>query len=186
MKRVEYSKSGALPWLLVMAVFFLPQGMAHSNEEVTMQLTSPAFKTNQTIPRQYTCEGKDLSPALQWTEPPAGTKSFALISDDPDAPMGTWVHWVAWNLPADLRGLPEGVAKEAKLSDGTEQGITDFGRTGYGGPCPPPGKPHRYFFKLYALDTVLTLPFGARKEDLEEAMKGHILAQTELIGLYKR
>ncbi|MBI1976506.1 MAG: YbhB/YbcL family Raf kinase inhibitor-like protein [Candidatus Omnitrophica bacterium] len=186
MKRIEFKTRGALPWFLVMAAVFLPQTAARGAEEVAMQLTSSAFKANQPIPRQYTCEGKDLSPALQWMDPPAGMKSFALISDDPDAPMGTWVHWVVWNLPADLRGLPEGVAKEAKLPDGTAQGITDFGRTGYGGPCPPPGKPHRYFFKLYALDTMLHLPSNIRKRELEAAMKEHILAQAELVGLYQR
>ena len=151
-----------------------------------MRLTSPEFKKNATIPSQFTCEAEDISPQIQWTNPPPGTKSFALISDDPDAPGGTWVHWVIWNIPADDRELPRAVAKDAALSNGIRQGITDFGRSGYGGPCPPPGKPHRYFFKLYALDTVLILPSSTRKKNLEEAMKGHILAQAELIGLYKR
>ena len=151
-----------------------------------MRLTSPEFKENATIPSQFTCEAEDISPQIQWTNPPPGTKSFALISDDPDAPGGTWVHGVIWNIPADDRELPRAVAKDAALSNGIRQGITDFGRSGYGGPCPPPGKPHRYFFKLYALDTVLILPSSTRKKNLEEAMKGHILAQAELIGLYKR
>ncbi len=159
---------------------------ARGDEEGTMRLTSPEFKQNEIIPSRFTCEAEDISPPLQWTNPPPGTKSFALISDDPDAPGGTWVHWVVWNIPADARELPKAVAKDPELSNGIRQGITDFDRPGYGGPCPPPGNPHRYFFKLYALDTVLPLPPGARKENLEEAMKGHILAQAELIGLYKR
>ncbi len=152
----------------------------------TIQLTSPAFKQNEMIPRQYTCEGKDLSVPLQWTDSPGGTQSFALICDDPDAPMGTWVHWVLWNLPADSRELKEGIPAVEKLPNGAGQGMTDFQRVGYGGPCPPPGGPHRYFFKLYALDTRLNFSSHVTKPDLERAMKGHILAEGELVGKYKR
>jgi Raf kinase inhibitor-like YbhB/YbcL family protein len=151
-----------------------------------MRLTSPEFKQNEPIPSQFTCEAEDVSPSLQWTDPPPGTKSFALISDDPDAPGGTWVHWVVWNIPADARELPKAVAKDTALSNGIRQGIADFGRHGYGGPCPPPGKPHRYFFKLYALDTTLNLPSNSRKENLENAIKGHVLVQSELVGRYQR
>ena len=160
--------------------------MAQIQQGVSMELTSSAFKENEKIPQQYTCEGKDFSPPLQWTEPPAGIQSFVLINDDPDAPMGTWVHWVVWNIPPQTRELHEGFPKEDKLPSGIQQGMTDFGRVGYGGPCPPAGKPHRYFFKLYALDAVLTLPTRAAKKDVEKAMQGHILAQAELIGLYQR
>ncbi|MBI4353772.1 MAG: YbhB/YbcL family Raf kinase inhibitor-like protein [Candidatus Omnitrophica bacterium] len=152
---------------------------------MSLTLNSRAFSHGQPVPSIYTCEGNDISPPLAWSEPPSGTNSFALISDDPDAPMGTWVHWVAWNIPASSRGLPEAIATDAQLKDGTRQGTTDFGRTGYGGPCPPSGT-HRYVFKLYALDAVLDLPPGATKAKLEAAMTGHLIAQTELMGTYKK
>jgi Raf kinase inhibitor-like YbhB/YbcL family protein len=153
---------------------------------MSFELTSTAFSVGKAIPRKFTCDGPDVSPTLAWTEPPAKTQSFALIMDDPDAPVGTWVHWVLYGLPADTRELPEGVAKQEQLPNGARQGRNDFRKIGYGGPCPPPGKPHRYFFKLYALDTKLDLKAGATKPDVESAMKGHILAQAELIGTYGR
>ncbi len=149
-------------------------------------LQSSAFQEGADIPRQYTCEGADISPALSWSEAPPKTQSFALIADDPDAPVGTWVHWVAWNIPAGTRELPENAAKSAGLISAGSQGTNDFKKTGYGGPCPPPGKPHRYFFKLYALDSMLDLKPGATKKDVEQAMKGHILAQAQLMGKYQR
>ena len=148
-------------------------------------LTSTAFTQGRPIPALYTCEGKDSSPPLAWNEPPAGTKSFALISDDPDAPGKMWVHWVIWNVPPSARQLPEAVPATETLSDGSRQGMTDFGRVGYGGPCPPSGT-HRYLFKLYALDLVLDLKPGATKRDLEQAMNGHILAQIQLVGTYQK
>lgn len=151
-----------------------------------MKLTSPAFAEGQPIPTQYTCDGADVSPPLQWTEVPAGTKGLALICDDPDAPVGTWVHWVIYGLPADSKQLPEKVATTESLPPGAKQGLNDFRRIGYGGPCPPPGKPHRYFFKLYALDTALTLPARATKQDLLRTMQGHILAEAQLMGTYQR
>ncbi len=156
-------------------------------QEVLMGLglSSAAFRPGGAIPEAYTCEGRDISPPLAWGEPPAGTKSFALISDDPDAPMGTWVHWVLYNLPPQARQLPEAFPTSSELADGTRQGTTDFGRTGYGGPCPPSGT-HRYFFKLYALDAALDLAPGAGKADLERAMAGHIIAQAELMGTYRK
>jgi hypothetical protein len=153
---------------------------------MTFILESKAFKQGEDIPRRYTCEGDDLSPALLWSEPPVGTKSLALIADDPDAPVGTWVHWVFYDLESHVRELPEGVAKAEEVQGVGKQGLNDFRKVGYGGPCPPPGKPHRYFFKLYALDTKLTLGPRASKQDVEKAMKGHILAQAELMGRYKR
>ena len=158
----------------------------NAQEEDSMQISSPAFEEGAPIPQQYTCEGVDVSPALSWTEPPAGTKSFAVLCDDPDAPVGTWVHWVLYNLPADTRGLAEDIPKDTKLPTGGLHGTNDFGRVGYGGPCPPPGPAHRYLFKLYALDGLLTLPPGATKAQLEEAMEGHILGRAELIGRYQR
>ena len=152
----------------------------------SIQITSPAFSAGNTIPKKFTCDGPDLSPQLAWDPPPARTQCFALIVDDPDAPVGTWVHWVIFDLPADSRELPEGVAKQEQLASGARQGRNDFGKIGYGGPCPPPGKPHRYFFKLYALHAKLGLKAGATKADVERAMKGHILAQAELMGTYGR
>lgn len=149
-------------------------------------LKSAGFENGGQIPRRFTCDGVDLSPALSWGEPPAGTRSLALISDDPDAPVGTWVHWVIFDLPATSRELREGVAKANDVPGGGKQGTNDFRQVGYGGPCPPPGNAHRYFFKLYALDTQLNLKPLATKKDVEQAMKGHILAQAELMGHYKR
>lgn len=151
----------------------------------TMQLTSSVIPPGKPIPRQYTCDGGDQSPPLQWDEPPPGTRSFALIADDPDAPSGTFVHWVLFNLPAEARMLPEGIRPEARLADGARHGRNSWGNQGYGGPCPPGGS-HRYFFKLYALDTMLDLPAGASKEQLLRAMQGHTLAETELMGVYSR
>ncbi|GAB4227722.1 MAG: YbhB/YbcL family Raf kinase inhibitor-like protein [Elainellaceae cyanobacterium] len=151
----------------------------------TMKLESSAFKADSTIPAKYTCDGDDRSPALSWDEPPEGTRSFALIMDDPDAPGRTFVHWVLYDLPADIRQLPEAVATDPLLVTGGVQGKNDFDRYGYGGPCPPGGS-HRYVFKLYALDTILDLPPGANKEQVIAAMDGHILAGAELVGLYSR
>lgn len=152
---------------------------------MSFQITSSAFTEGSPIPRKYTCEGEDESPPLAWSTAPAGAKSLALIADDPDAPMGTWVHWVIFNLPPTLTGLPEGIAKNPSVEGGL-QGNNDFRKTGYGGPCPPRGKPHRYFFKLYALDTMLPLQAGATKAEVEKAMRGHILAQGQLMGTYSR
>ena len=150
-----------------------------------MKLESSAFSSAQPVPQKHTCDGPDVSPALSWSDVPQGTKSFALIADDPDAPVGTWVHWVIFNLPAQTHALPEGVPKTDSAAGGI-QGRNDFGKVGYGGPCPPPGKPHRYFFKLYALDTPLDLRASAKKQDVERAMQGHVLAQAELMGTYQR
>ncbi len=154
------------------------------NNRASLQLKSDAFKSGDAIPRRYTCEGEDTSPALSWTDPPAATKSFALIVTDPDAPAHTWVHWVIYNLPASARSIREGVPKVGQIPGGAIQGSNDFNRLGYGGPCPPSGKPHRYFFRLYALNTRLNLKPGATREEVEQAMKGHILAEGELMGLY--
>ena len=150
-----------------------------------MTLTSPAFKPGDKIPVKYTCDGQDVSPALAWTDPPANTKSFALLNDDPDAPVGDWVHWIVFNIGPEARQLAEAV-EVAKALPGALAGRTDFGHTRYGGPCPPPGKPHRYFFKLYALDVKLNLKAGATKKELLTAMEGYILAQVELMGKYGR
>ena len=145
-----------------------------------MKISSPAFEANQMIPLKYTCDGENINPPLQIADVPANTKSLILISDDPDAPMGTWVHWTMWNIPPETNKIGENSAPI-----GAVEGITSFGNKGYGGPCPPSGT-HRYFFKLYALDAMLDLPQSAKAADIEKAMKGHILDKTELIGLYKR
>ena len=153
---------------------------------MALELTSAAFQGGQPIPRQYTGDGRNLSPPLTWRDPPAGTRSLALICEDPDAPRGTFTHWVAFNLPAESRELGEGVPAEPTLPNGTVQGTNDFGRAGYGGPKPPPGKPHRYVFQLYALDRPLDVPPGATKAQLLVAMKGHILGEAQLQGTYAR
>jgi len=149
-----------------------------------INITSSAFEEGGLIPPKYTCDGDDISPPLQWDAGPEATKSIALISDDPDAPMGTWVHWVLFNLPPDTTHLHENIPPEEILPNGARQGISDFGRIGYGGPCPPSGT-HRYFFKIYTLDTELDLVAGAAKSDLINAMEGHILAEGQLMGKYK-
>jgi Raf kinase inhibitor-like YbhB/YbcL family protein len=149
---------------------------------MALELTSTAFQQGQSIPKQYTGDGRNTPPPLSWTEPPTATQSFALICEDPDAPRGTFTHWIAFNLPVEQRELSEG----GTLSGGALLGANDFGKVGYGGPAPPPGKPHRYFFKLYALDNAVDLPAGSKKEDLQAAMKGHILAEAQLVGTYGR
>ena len=152
-----------------------------------MQVTSSAFSEGGTIPRQYTADGKDISPPLRWSGAPPTTRSFALICDDPDAPRAEpWVHWVLFNLPAATQELPEGVPADATVLGGAQQGKNDFGKLGYGGPDPPRGKPHRYYFKLYALDPVLELAADASKQQLEQAMRGHVVAAGQLLGTYGR
>ncbi len=150
-----------------------------------MQLTSPVFKQGETIPTKYTCDGHDFSPPLAWESEPQGTQSYALIADDPDAPTGTWVHWVIFNIPAEVHDLSEHIPAEATLADGTKQGLNDFRKIGYGGPCPPNGT-HRYYFKLYALDTMLDLKADVTKTALLEAMQNHILGEAQLMGNYNR
>jgi hypothetical protein len=153
---------------------------------MALSLRSIAFETGTPIPKAHTCDGRDVSPALRWDNPPPDTRAFALICEDPDAPAGTWTHWVIYGIPDELRQLPEGVPPQATLPDGTAQGKNDFGRPGYGGPCPPRGRPHRYFFRLYALDERLPLAPGLTRTGLLQAVKGHVLAQAELHGLYGR
>ena len=151
----------------------------------TLALSSASFQGGGKIPSQYTCDGADTSPHLSWPAPPAGTKSFALLMTDPDAPGGTFVHWVLYDIPASARELPVGVPKQGQLPDASRQGVNDFGKVGYGGPCPPRGT-HHYVFSLHALDTTLGLPPGATRSQIESAIKGHILAHGELVGLYSR
>lgn len=151
-----------------------------ASQNLYMKLKSSAFENNTMIPQKYTCDGENISPPLQIEGVPEGTQSLVLIVDDPDAPMGDWVHWLVWNIKADTKEIAEG-----QVPEGSFQGTNDFGRLDYGGPCPPSGT-HRYFFKLYALDTTVNLAEGARKKDLESAIEGHVLEQTSLVGLYKR
>jgi Raf kinase inhibitor-like YbhB/YbcL family protein len=146
-----------------------------------LKISSPAFQNNEYIPKKYSCQGEDLNPPLIFENIPQNAKSLALIVDDPDAPMGNWDHWIVFNISPQTKDI-----KEGEIPKGSLQGINDFGKLDYGGPCPPPGRPHRYFFKLFTLDIVLNLKQGIRKNVLEKAMEGHILGQAQLIGLYKR
>jgi hypothetical protein len=155
------------------------QGEKELQGAAKMQIQSAAFNDGQPIPRRYTCDGEDVSPPLTLGDVPEGAKSLALVVDDPDAPLGVFNHWIAWNLPADTEALSEGAQIE-------KQGKNDFGERGYRGPCPPLGPMHHYRFKVYALDIVLDLPYGADEKQLEKAMRGHILAEGELVGTYQR
>jgi len=155
------------------------------DQAMAFELTSSVFAQGEPIPVKYTCDGEDVSPPLEWGDPPQGTESFALVNDDPDAPVGTWDHWILYNLPPEARSLPEAVPSDAELPDGSQHGQNSWRRLGYGGPCPPSGT-HRYFFKLYALDTSLDLASNANKKQLLQAMEGHVLAQAELMGVYSR
>lgn len=164
-------------------------------------LSSPSFRNNQPIPAKHSCEGRDTSPALKWEGAPVGTKSFALVCDDPDAPGGTWVHWIVYNIAPSHTGIGENLAKVDSSSEydfevttrttskvgSVSQGVNDFGKVGYGGPCPPRDHGvHHYHFRLYAVDVELNLASRVTRDQLEAAMKGHILAQTELVGTYQR
>lgn len=172
----------ALTIFVCVSLFFLT-GFYSSAQG--LELKSSAFVSGSMIPSLYTCQGKNISPPLSWSGAPAGTKSFVLICDDPDAPLLTWVHWVYYNIPDSVTSLPEDLAKTEKPAQGGIHGKSSFGDFGYGGPCPPWGT-HRYIFKLYALDTMLTLPSGAKKKDILKAMDKHVLSQTELVGKYKK
>jgi Raf kinase inhibitor-like YbhB/YbcL family protein len=178
--------------LAVMACATRPQTTAQSpvantpkGDKLEIKLTSAAFKEGGPIPRAYTCDGVNVSPPLEWSGVPKTAKTLAIVCDDPDAPGGTWVHWVLYNLPADNIGLVENLPATEKLAAGGFQGTNDFGKIGYGGPCPPSGT-HRYFFKIYALDSELPLKAGATKAELMEAMEGHVVLQGQLMGTYRR
>jgi len=177
---------GSIIGVVIFSSMVSPLFGAETKGGGTMDLKSSAFQSGAEIPRKYICDANDVSPSLSWDKAPAGTKAFALISDDPDAPVGTWVHWVIYDLPADTKELAEGIATSETLANEAKQGINDFRKVGYGGPCPPPGLPHRYFFKLYALDAPTNLKPRATKQQLLDAMKGHVLGEAELMGRYKR
>jgi Raf kinase inhibitor-like YbhB/YbcL family protein len=163
----------------------IAQASAQKTPDAKFLLTSSSFEADSALPAKYTCDGSNISPALAWTEPPAGTQSFALIVDDPDVPAKTVIHWLLYDLPAATRALPEGVPTKAKLPDGSRQGKNITGKIGYTGPCPSPGAAHHYFFKLYALDYQTGLKPKAKDADVENAIKGHILAQAELIARFQ-
>jgi Raf kinase inhibitor-like YbhB/YbcL family protein len=172
---------GFLLLVLLLGCKKLEPGLAPEGApEMSIQITSSAFKEGDKIPRQYTCDDKNISPPLDWTGVPVNSTSLTIIMDDPDAPAGTWVHWVLFDLKPDINGLGEG------KSENGIQGKNDFGQTGYGGPCPPRGSNHRYFIKIYALDIQLGIKTGASKAQVENLMKGHILAQGQLMGKYAR
>lgn len=168
----------------------LPAASSTPEEEtmspVPFAITSPAFSNGAAIPVRHTCSGEDLSPRLEWAGAPPGTKRLALIVEDPDAPAGNFIHWVLYNIPPELAALEEGLSTDATLPGIGLQGKSGFGRSGYGGPCPPPGKAHRYYFRLYALDLSSDLPAGLNAEKLKKAIAGHILAQAEWMGTFKR
>jgi hypothetical protein len=179
-------------WSVIFLVFvfniFLTYGYAQESSESSFILKSTAFKNGGTIPREYTCDGKDISPELSWENVPANTVSFALICEDPDAPAGIWVHWVVYNIPVMVHQLPDNSGKkgEQKILESITQGINDFRKLGYGGPCPPPGKPHRYLFRLLALDIQLPAKSGLNRNQVLAAAKDHILGEAQLMGRYGR
>lgn len=177
-----------IPMILFVLVVHAVLGSDGPRVEETMKfkLNSHSFSDRGDIPKKYTCDGDDVSPELHWSDQPPAAKSFTLIVDDPDAPSGTWVHWVVFDLPGDAHDLAEGAGKTAPLPSGAQQGTNDFKKAMYGGPCPPQGRPHRYFFKLYALNSKLSLKGSPTKAEVERAMQGHILGQGELIGQYRR
>jgi len=164
-----------LPWLTARVM---------GSPDAVLKLTTSSFRPDSEIPKRFTCKGDDASPALSWNDPPAGTRTFALVVNDPDAPGGNFIHWVIYDLPASTRSLPEGVAQGSDAAGG-RQGTNSFGKTGYNGPCPPPGNAHRYFFRLWALDSTFDLQ-KATAQELESSMRGHILAQGEIMARFRR
>ena len=152
----------------------------------SLTIHSSAFQQDSAIPQRFTCQGDNISPAFQWSGAPSGTQSFALVCEDPDAPHGTFYHWVMYNIPATEHGLAENIEKRDRLANGTRQGVNSFQQMGYGGPCPPPGNPHRYYFKLFALDTQINIPGEATRDELMSAIQGHVLAEGETMGTYQK
>lgn len=178
-----------LSQLFVVALFLLMISAAVNGQEskvISLTVASVSFSSGGEIPNKFTCDGEDVSPQIFWSGTPNGTQAFVLMVDDPDAPAGTWTHWVLYDLPASLKSLNEGLPTSDQLPDESKQGRNDFGKIGYNGPCPPAGRPHRYFFKLYALDRKLNVKGGAARSEVEKAMSGHVLAQGEVMGTYRR
>ena len=175
-----------IPLLTLVMSMFVALKRVPGQQAAKMDLKSTSFEPGGFIPKRFTCQGANVSPALAWSDPPAGTQRFAIIEDDPDAPSGTFVHWLIYDLPATYRKLPEALSGNDQASGGGRQGSNDFSRIGYSGPCPPPGNTHRYFIRLYALDAPTSLPPAATRSELDNAMQGHILARAELMGRFKR
>jgi len=171
---------------IVPGLIFFVTFISVSFNVFALDIKSSVFENKGYIPERYTCSAQNISPSLSWEAAPSNTKSFVLICDDPDAPYKTWVHWVVFNIPGDMNTVNEGITREQMGSLGIVQGANDFGQAKYGGPCPPQGKPHRYFFRLYALDKVLSLKEGAAMKDIIKAMQGHIIAETKMFGFYQR
>ena len=191
MQNMRNSPRFALGILMILALLSgcqngQPERQVQAGTGIALQIRSDAFEADGTIPQRYTCDGEDLSPPLSWSEPPAGTQSLVLVCDDPDAPAGTWDHWVLFNIAATTHSLPEGIPADPVVKGAGTHGSNSWDRLGYGGPCPPKGAAHRYYFRLYALDTNLDLDPGAEKKDVEKAIEGHILAQGQLMGRYGR
>ena len=172
--------------LFTILAFMTGLTFLYAEGAMAFQIKSPAFGEGQGIPKKYSCDGSDISPELTWSDPPAGVKEYALITDDPDAPVGNWVHWVLYKIPPDLKGIPEGIGKSDEVPGVGVQGKNSWGRNGYGGPCPPPGKPHRYYFKFYALSKTLEGKPGMTKEQLLAAIQGAILGEVQLMGTFGR
>ncbi len=172
-------------YFILTLISFIIVPIISKENKMDISVTSTAFKEGEMIPSKFTCDAENISPQIAWTNFPKTTESFVLIADDPDAPMGTWVHWVVYNIPTTLLELKENFPKNEKFEDGTMQGTTDFRRIGYGGPCPPSGI-HRYFFKIYALDVKLNVKPGLTKKEILKEMEGHIIAEGQLMGKYKR
>ena len=173
--------------LLTLVIFMVAVSARVRGQQASkIELKTTSFEPGGFIPKRFTCEAADVSPALSWSDPPAGTQSFAIIEDDPDAPSGTFVHWLVYDLPATYRRLPEALSGNDQMAGGGREGTNDFSKIGYSGPCPPPGRPHRYFIRLYALDGKLNLRPAATRKELDSAMQGHILAQAELMGRFRR
>lgn len=175
-------------YTVILTLFFLSVPFIKGGDAMSFKIMSHDFKDSTAIPRMFSCDGDDISPELQWVDPPEGTKSFALIVEDPDAPGGTFTHWIVYDIPATFKELSRGMDNDTGLKNGIKEGISDFGHRGYGGPCPPRGHgTHRYNFILRALDMpALGLPDSARKNAVEKAIKGHIIGETRITGVYKR
>jgi len=185
MRKIPLINIFILLFLFIFVFYIFPESSNREVNAMDLEVRSSAFKYGGYIPSKYTCDSENISPQLSWSKGPNGTKSYAIIADDPDAPMGTWVHWVIYNIPEDVTNLPEALSDDKKLDFGALQGKNDFKKIGYGGPCPPGGT-HRYYFKVYALDTILNVEPGLTKRQLLKAMEGHILAKGELMGKYSR
>lgn len=187
MKTMDNKKTILLSFFLLVSLTFCFSSSAKANsDDATIKISSKSFTSGGTIPKDYTADGKDISPELSWSSPPKGTKSFALTCEDPDAPAGTWFHWIVFNIPADTQNLKSNMSKKPKLKNGVIQGSNDFRKSGYNGPSPPKGPAHHYNFKLFALDSKLKLKPGCTKQQFYKAIKDKVLGQGVVTGIYQR